>query len=170
MKSTKVKPIITLVLLLFWMSVIFYMSAQPAYESSQISGGIVSKLIAAFFSKFDSLSLAQQENLTQILTVIVRKTAHFLEYFILAVLTVFFVQTYKNYKLKSEMIFTFIFCVFYAITDEVHQYFVPGRACRMLDICIDTAGSLTAIFLIVSIIICKKRQKSGEHSEKKEVN
>ena len=146
------------------------MSAQPAYESSQISGGIVSKLIAAFFSKFDSLSLTQQENLTQILTVIVRKTAHFLEYFILAVLTVFFVQTYKNYKLKSEMIFTFVFCVFYAITDEVHQYFVPGRACRILDVCIDTAGSAVAVFLMILIIICKKRHKSGEHSEKKEVN
>lgn len=169
MKHINRNRIIAFALLFFWMSLIFYMSAQPAHESSQISGGIVSKLIAAFFSKFDSLSLTQQENLTQTLTIIVRKTAHFLEYFILSIFAVFAVQTYKKYKLKSKMIFAFLFCVFYAVSDEVHQYFVPGRACRLMDICIDTAGSAVAICLMI-LIFHKKKYRSGESYEKKEVN
>ena len=29
----------------------------------------------------------------------------------------------------------------YAVTDEIHQYFVPGRACRLLDVTVDTCGA-----------------------------
>lgn len=149
---------------------IFYMSAQPAVKSSQLSGGIVSKLIAAFFNKFDALSLTQQENLTQIITVIVRKTAHFLEYFILGILSAITALTYKHNALKLKMIFSLAFCVLYSVSDEVHQYFVPGRSCRGLDICIDTVGSAVAIFLIFIIVFRKERHKSGENNEKKEVD
>ena len=37
------------------------------------------------------------------------------------------------------------FCFLYACTDELHQYFVPGRACRFKDVMIDTAGAFTGI-------------------------
>jgi VanZ family protein len=54
------------------------------------------------------------------------------------------------------------FCTLYAVSDEIHQYFVPGRACRFGDICIDTAGSILAIVLLTSIVTIKKKRKSGE--------
>jgi len=43
--------------------------------------------------------------------------------------------------------------VTYAISDEVHQYFIPGRSARVLDVCIDSAGVLTGIFILVIIIV-----------------
>ena len=36
----------------------------------------------------------------------------------------------------------------YAVTDEIHQYFVPGRSCEFRDICIDSAGVLCGIFCL----------------------
>ena len=36
-----------------------------------------------------------------------------------------------------------IFCVCYAMTDELHQYFVPGRSCRLFDVGVDSLASLS---------------------------
>ena len=38
----------------------------------------------------------------------------------------------------------------YAISDEVHQLFVPGRAGQVRDVLIDSAGSLLGIIIIMS--------------------
>ncbi|MFQ8632799.1 MAG: VanZ family protein, partial [Intestinibacter bartlettii] len=43
--------------------------------------------------------------------------------------------------------------VLYAISDEIHQYFVPGRACQFRDVMIDSCG---ALFGIAVIVILKK--------------
>lgn len=52
---------------------------------------------------------------------------------------------------KSRSIWiAWIFTILYAITDEYHQSFVPGRNSRLFDIGIDSLGSL--IGLLPSII------------------
>ncbi len=142
------------------MMLIFVMSAQAASESSQLSGGIVEKLIAAFFDKFGSMSAESQASITHTLTFVVRKAAHFLEYFVLGLLSYFTASTYKQFELKVRAVFSVLFCVLYAVSDEVHQYFVPGRACRFGDICIDAFGSMLAIILLTTIFYYKKRHKS----------
>ncbi len=160
----KSKGIIAFLLLFFWMSVIFIMSAQPADKSSQMSGGIVSKLIAALFNEYD---VQEQMVIKGVLTVIVRKTAHFLEYFILGLLAFCSISTFKNYNYKK--ITCIFFGVAYAIGDEVHQYFVPGRACRLIDVLIDTAGVVTSMIFIF-VILNRKKRKSGELNAKKETD
>lgn len=158
MSKVNITRIICYLLLVFWMLVIFVMSAQPAYESSQISGGIVSKIIAAFLHNFDSLSAENQENITHIVTIIVRKTAHFLEFFVLGALAFLSALMHKKYIFKIKIVSSFIFCLLYAISDEIHQLFVQGRACRIGDVCIDAAGSLVAIMLLGLIVYFKKRR------------
>jgi VanZ family protein len=37
------------------------------------------------------------------------------------------------------------FCILYAISDEIHQSFVPGRSPRALDVGIDTLGALVGL-------------------------
>lgn len=144
------------------MTVIFIMSAQPAKESSQLSDGIVTKVISAVYADFDDLSLSHQTTITDTVTFIVRKSAHFSEYFILGVLCFFVANTFKKRKFYVRIVSAVIFAVVYAASDEIHQYFVPGRACRFGDICIDTAGSVLAIALLVLIVGAKKKRKSGE--------
>ncbi|GAA4069041.1 hypothetical protein GCM10022410_13710 [Amphibacillus indicireducens] len=36
-------------------------------------------------------------------------------------------------------------CVLFAISDEVHQLFVPGRAGQVMDVVIDTTGAIAGI-------------------------
>lgn len=59
----------------------------------------------------------------------------------------------KNLSDKKIMFFTILICFLYAVCDEIHQYFVPGRACRVFDVLVDTAGS--AFFLIISFLYSK---------------
>lgn len=40
----------------------------------------------------------------------------------------------------------------YGISDEVHQYFVPGRTADVLDWCADTAGALAATLVAAAWI------------------
>ncbi len=156
-------------LLVFWMSVIFIMSAQPATESSRMSGGFVSKVIDILYSDFKNFSTERQNSIINNLTFLVRKTAHFLEYFILGVLAVMLTFT-LNTKVFIKISGATIFGVIYAVSDEVHQYFVPGRACRFLDVCIDSMGIICAVVVFWVIMRAVKRHKSGEYNAKKEVD
>ena len=160
MKNVKKARVVFVLLLALWMLVIFVMSAQPAEQSSQLSGGIVSSIIAAICRNFDTLSSQQQTEITSVVTLVVRKTAHFSEYFILGVLVSLTASTSGKINYKLKFLLSTVFCVIYATSDEIHQFFVPGRACRFGDVCIDTAGSVVAIALIM--LICMLKNRSGE--------
>ena len=167
-KGKKINVVFCL-LLIIWMAFIFIMSMQPAEQSSQLSGGIVTKLIAALFNNFNSLTLQQQGEITNVVTFVVRKTAHFSEYFILGIFASLAIKIYESKKHKLKFLFVFLFCVLYAVSDEVHQHFVPGRACRLLDVFIDATGILTALILMLIITHYLKKHKSGEKMRKKKL-
>ena len=42
----------------------------------------------------------------------------------------------------SSHIFSFILCFLYAVSDEYHQKFIPGRHCKLMDIGFDSLGML----------------------------
>ena len=50
--------------------------------------------------------------------------------------------------------YAWIMTVVYAMTDEVHQLFVQGRAGRISDVLIDSIG-----VTIITVLLWKKRQK-----------
>ena len=54
---------------------------------------------------------------------------------------------------KDNFWFAFIFSIFYAIADELHQLFVPNRFCSTNDIFIDGIGILFGMFLFLIIYI-----------------
>ena len=157
MKDNKAVRIILLLLLVIWMSVIFVMSAQPADKSSQVSGGFVSKIIGVIFRDFENFSDEIQAKLTNTITFIVRKAAHFLEFGVLGTLTAITTFTFKNANLYLKTFVSAVFCLLYAISDEVHQYFVPGRSGQVSDVALDTFGALCgAVFAVIIIVLLKK--------------
>ena len=125
------KKIISTLLVIIWMAIIFIMSSFNAADSSNQSNFIVDIIVCIF-----------NINNTEIISVIIRKLAHFTEYLILGVL----VTNMLRYYNKKTYI-SIIICILYAMSDEVHQLFVPGRSCQILDIIIDTLGSSTGIIL-----------------------
>lgn len=48
----------------------------------------------------------------------------------------------KKTSVIKMFLITIVICFLYAVSDEIHQYFVPGRACRLFDVLIDISGSV----------------------------
>lgn len=78
----------------------------------------------------------------------------------------FFLALFLNFSLvkgkKTEFIFIVILIsALYGITDEIHQYFVPGRSAAISDLGLNSTGIiLSSLFYIVSIEFRKKVTKS----------
>jgi VanZ family protein len=73
---------------------------------------------------------------------VLRKAAHVTEYAVLGTLLV---------RALEREAPAFALGVAYAVSDEVHQAFVPGRAGRPLDLAIDAVGLLVGIFLYLEL-------------------
>jgi VanZ family protein len=49
-----------------------------------------------------------------------------------------------------------VFTVLYAIFDEWHQSFIPGRVAASKDVMFDSFGAMVALFIVYLIVIRKK--------------
>lgn len=132
---------ISLLLVILWMIFIFVMSSFDATSSSNQSNFIVDIITSIINIKDIGL-----------LSLIIRKLAHFTEYFILGILVINFITRYDK-----KIIIAIILCIIYATSDEIHQIFVPGRSCQITDIMIDSLGSIMGIYLCK--LITKKCKK-----------
>lgn len=137
-----------------WMALIFFLSAQPASESSRLSIGIAEKILK-MISLFVS-NLGANDSLVNQFDYIVRKSAHAFNYLILAMIIV---NTFYVIGIKRLHAFGYSIAitVLYAITDEIHQLFVPGRGCMLSDVIIDSIGVSLGLFIFV--LICRWRKK-----------
>lgn len=80
---------------------------------------------------------------------IIRKIAHFLEFAALgALLSNALYFTYEKHK----PFVSFLCGVLYAASDEFHQIFVEGRACRVFDVFIDSLGVISGIVFFALIL------------------
>jgi VanZ family protein len=72
-------------------------------------------------------------------------------------LTFFLTLSLINRKISNKtIIIILLISIIYALFDEVHQLFVPGRFCNIKDMSIDFAGSLVSV-LVIKIIEKLKR-------------
>ena len=94
----------------------------------------------------------------------IRKSAHFLSYFAMGLFCILAYNTYEL-SLRNKFLFSAATCVAFAISDEIHQLFVPGRSGEIRDVLIDTAGILLAA-LIVSVIIYLRKLRKEKKNEK----
>lgn len=103
----------------FWAGLIFYLSSIPNLQSG-----------------------LEQD-------FILRKLAHVFEYFVLALLVAFGILKGKiNNLTKKKAITIFILTFLYAVSDEIHQSFVPTRNGSFKDVLIDSFGILLAVFVL----------------------
>lgn len=144
------KRIIYLILIIAWMITIFCFSNQDG-DASQGTSDMVTDRIVDILQNISKIEIANEEK--EIVSFIVRKTAHFSIYFLGGILIFNFLNTF-SIKKKYMIILTIIFGVFYSVLDEMHQYFVSGRSAQFKDVCIDTSGVILAT--IIKYIICIK--------------
>lgn len=139
-------------LFLGWMIFIFYMSHQPGDKSSEQSRFVL--------YVFNLLGLKLDTYFGELATLIIRKGAHFTEYFILFILTYNVISLYVVEK--KARLYSVIFVFLYACSDEFHQSFIPGRGPAFKDVMIDTSGGFLGYFCVS--IYNKINIKKGSYS------
>lgn len=137
------KRIIYGIFIILWMIIIFYFSSQNGVES-QSTSDIFTKKIMSFLKISDTRIIEQTQ---EIISFIVRKSAHFLIYFLGGFFIYGFMNTYQFPK-KKTIYYSILFGFIYSITDEIHQHFVPGRSMQIKDIFIDIFGVSVGTVLI----------------------
>lgn len=155
MNKTKILIFISWISVILWMLLIFCFSAQNAAQSSDTSGGFA-EYLAKLIHDLNIINNQSQDILIENCQFIVRKTAHFTVYATLGILTYMAVRISK---FKFPHLIAPVICLAYAVSDEIHQYFVPGRSCELRDVCIDFSGSVTGIIVITAIIMIIKKSK-----------
>lgn len=115
-----------------WMVLIFISSHQPA----GVSGGISSAFARELFAWAAAVIPLEFEALHTLL----RKSAHFFAYAVLALLLAYALKT-SGLDMRRAMLFAFFGSVLYAVSDEIHQLYIPGRSGEVRDVLIDTAGA-----------------------------
>ena len=127
------------------MSFIYSFSAQDGTSSSQLSLSVSHKVIHVVDRVFDFELTEEQTNRgAEKIHYYTRKTAHFTEYFILAVAISLPLYVYGIRGIWL-MLTALILCVGFACLDEYHQLFVSGRGASKKDVLIDSFGSLSGI-------------------------
>ena len=167
----KLRRIIFLILIIINCITIFYYSNQVANISDNSSGRVVAFLVKIIPS-LKNMNIIERERIcSEVLQPIVRKLAHFTLYTILGFFIMNFVYTFNGTKYQKGLT-TWTFGTFYAVTDEIHQLFIEGRSCELRDVCIDSLGVITGVFiaLLVLCIIIKffnkdKKQKNIEKNK-----
>lgn len=110
------------------MAVIFCLSHETATVSSEKSNGFITLLLERFGVAVSSHTI--------------RKTAHALEYCGLSLLLY---HAYFQSFCTAQPLLTLLTAVLYAASDEIHQYFIAGRACQMRDVFIDFVGAAVGV-------------------------
>ena len=54
-------------------------------------------------------------------------------------------------SLRSRLLPAFLFCALYGATDEIHQYFVPGRSCDVFDWIADAVGAGASAWILPAL-------------------
>ena len=141
---------ISWVLVVICMGIIFSLSAQNGEESTELSHSFVRMFL-------ERLGLTINEGF-------LRSCAHCLEFMGLSVLI--FNAVYVTFETRLTPLIAFAGTVLYAVTDEIHQIYVPERSFQLSDILVDSTGALigviaSLIILKILLIIKERGNKSG---------
>lgn len=75
---------------------------------------------------------------------------HFVVFFLFSFFLFITIKGDKKIKIRHILI-VFVISLIYATSDEIHQFFVPGRNANVEDILTDLAGSITSMIIYLFI-------------------
>ena len=155
----KIKKSISWLLVLVWMGIIFFLSAQSGPESGALSSNLTEQMVALLkqFNLDIGVQLGSFES-------ILRTNAHFIAYFILGILVFNALRRDDEAPYHKSFVRAFVISVLYAVSDEFHQYFVPERAAELKDVLVDSAGALSGI--LIFFLILKVRAKASKRKSR----
>jgi len=120
---------------LAWAVVISFFSTH--LFTSQNTGHIIIPLLHWLFPSAAPETLAFMHH-------IIRKCAHFTEYFVLSLLILRGIRAGRHGTKLAWAVLAIVIVAGYASLDEFHQRFVPGRTPAVADVLLDTTGGAAA--------------------------
>lgn len=142
-KKLKAYRIVSIILLVAVMVTIFCLSAQDSTDSAEVSGSVVSWLYELF-----KIDLPDGT---------VRTIAHCCEF---AALGFLLINAIRSFKESFNPVLSVIISFGYAITDEIHQLYVPGRAFQLIDLTVDLLGITLGTIAFIILVKLIKNKKS----------
>lgn len=158
------KKIASIILVILWMSVIFYFSNQQG-EGSGNTSGKVCEIIVNVIDIQDKYTDIEKEELVKIIEPAIRKIAHYTIYAIGGILLAHCVYQYSK-KEKILIGISTMVGVLYAISDEIHQLMVSGRSGNIKDVIIDSLGVITGIIFFLLVKEIRKRIVSKKNTSR----
>lgn len=134
---------------------IFALSAQSGADSKELSDAALAAAqeagIAAFIPAwFDERAYAN-----------IRKWAHICLYASFGISVSVTVHLWSRRRLGVQMALAALLCVAYAASDELHQYFVPGRAGQWQDVFLDALGFVPVVFAVWLFLLRREKQNQN---------
>ena len=150
-KKTQIK-IFNIILIVIWMISVFCFSNQQGTESGDTSRKFTVAIIQILIGK----SLELDDPFIEGIQLVIRKLAHFTVYAIGGFLMMNYAYEI-NLSQKQKLLYSISFGGVYAILDELHQFYVPGRSGNIVDVGIDTLGVITGTvgYVIIRKIVKK---------------
>jgi len=163
MQLKKRKLIIYISLTVICSIMIFLLSAQNRKVSGDNSLQILT-YVSQIIEKVFGVSITDSYHISRIHDFF-RKTAHFTAYAVLSVCSYNAFRLLINQK-KRAVTVAFSFCILTAISDEIHQLFVPGRSGEIRDVLIDTLGICLGLGLVWAFNVILKAVKNSNQIKK----
>lgn len=159
------KKWIFLAITLLLMGAIFVLSSQEGARSYALSQSVMQQMEENTTSRSVVPSWFSEDFHAN-----VRKWAHVYLYAMLGVSTALTVSAFagdRRQKARAGAAFrcgglAAAICFAYAAGDELHQYFVPGRACLASDVLVDAIGFMPGIILVCALWY-RRRCKMSEN-------
>lgn len=122
-----------------WACVIFLLSTESF--SAQHTASVIERIVAWLFPFLTTVQV-------HVIHHFIRKTAHFVEYFIFCLLLYRGVRGGRTGWRWSWALAALFIAAGYSTLDEIHQAFVAGREASPFDSLIDSAGAFVAFAVL----------------------
>ena len=155
-KKTQIK-ILKIILIIIWMIIVFWFSAQKGVDSGNTSKSFTKEIMQMIFGE----SIVENSILIEKIETIIRKLAHYTIYVIGGFLIMNYAYTTEKTD-KQKILYSITFGMCYAISDELHQFFVPERSARLFDVGIDTLGVITGVIIYFVLRKCLEKALRGK--------
>lgn len=137
--NSRVIRVISWLVVIIWMLVIFHFSSEVKGDSNNTSLGVTEMVVNMIEKMMPSIQI-DVDNFNHI----VRKLAHFSIYLVLGILVMNAMRLSGMVGVRFVYV-ALLICVVYAVSDEIHQMFVPGRGPQFRDVLIDSSGAVVGI-------------------------
>jgi len=134
----------------YWLPVLIWLGLIVIGSTDLMSAEHTSRIIGPVLRAFNPDISA--ETIAQI-QFVVRKTAHVMEYAILAALLWRALRAGVRWQTRMLRLFIAVWfvCAVFAASDEFHQSFVPSRTASPIDVMIDIFGALIGVVICVFV-------------------